>query len=297
MRNYLVLTIALGFFITPGFSQKLEHFDIIQLSLNKAADNRWKTSTPRFLTSFNPQGYNNQPQFFSPNEIYLTVQFPSDTNQTDIYALNLLTRTTTRVTATTTPEYSPTLMPGGRRFSAVRVEENGAQRLWSFPLDRADSGYPVFPALTNVGYHCWLHDTLVAVFLVGEGTAPHALGIVGTGKQQPVRVAFNIGRCLQNMPDGRLAYVHKATDQTWFLKAYDPRNGGSDILVTMPAGSEDFAVLADGTFLAGQGTKIFQCNPSRQKVWQEIADLRAYGIHNISRLALSADGKLALVVQ
>lgn len=295
MRNYATLIIAL--FTTFAFSQKLEHFDVILMALNKTPNNSWQATAPGFLTSFNPQGYNNQPQFFSPNEIYLTVQFPSDTNQTDIYALNLPTRTTTRVTATTTPEYSPTLMPGGRRFSAVRVEENGAQRLWSFPLDRADNGYPVFPALTNVGYHCWLRDTLAAVFLVGEGSAPHALGIVGIGRQQPTRVAFNIGRCLQKMPDGRLAYVHKATDQTWFLKTYDPVKGGSDILITMPTGSEDFAVLADGTFLAGQGAKLFHCDLSRQKTWQEIADLRTYGIHNISRLALSADGKLALVVQ
>ncbi|MEZ4940985.1 MAG: hypothetical protein R3D58_08950 [Saprospiraceae bacterium] len=296
MRNYATLLFALC--TTLVFSQKLEHFDVILMALNKAPNNIWQTSTPRFLTSFNPQGYNNQPQFFSPNELYLTVQFPADTNQTDIYALNLLTRTTTRVTATTTPEYSPTLMPGGRRFSAVRVEENGAQRLWSFPLDRADNGYPVFPALTNIGYHCWLRDTLAAVFLVGEGTAPHALGIVGTGRQQPTRVAFNIGRCLQKMPDGRLAYVHKATDQTWFLKAYDPVKGGSDILITMPAGSEDFAVLADGIFLAGQGAKIVQCNPGRQNVWQEIADLSTYGVRSISRLAVSPDGsKLALVVQ
>jgi hypothetical protein len=296
MRNYATLLFALC--TTLVFSQKLEHFDVIQLSLSKSPNNSWQTTAPRFLSGFNPQGYNNQPQFFSPNELYLTVQFPSDTNQTDIYALNLLTRTTTRVTATTTPEYSPTLMPGGRRFSAVRVEENGAQRLWSFPLDRADNGYPVFPALTNIGYHCWLRDTLAAVFLVGEGTTPHALGIVGTGKQQPVRVAFNIGRCLQKMPDGRLAYVHKATDQTWFLKAYDPVKGGSDILITMPAGSEDFAVLADGIFLAGQGAKIVQCNPGRQNVWQEIADLSTYGVRSISRLAVSPDGsKLALVVQ
>ncbi|MBK8969505.1 MAG: hypothetical protein IPM36_23150 [Lewinellaceae bacterium] len=296
MRNYATLLFALC--TTLVFSQKLEHFDVILMALNKAPNNIWQTSTPRFLSGFNPQGYNNQPQFFSPNELYLTVQFPADTNQTDIYALNLLTRTTTRVTATTTPEYSPTLMPGGRRFSAVRVEENGAQRLWSFPLDRADNGYPVFPALTNIGYHCWLRDTLAAVFLVGEGTTPHALGIVGTGKQQPVRVAFNIGRCLQKMPDGRLAYVHKATDQTWFLKAYDPVKGGSDILITMPAGSEDFAVLADGIFLAGQGAKIVQCNPGRQNVWQEIADLSTYGVRSISRLAVSPDGsKLALVVQ
>jgi len=297
MRKYVVASLAFVLCALPVFSQKLEHFDVILMALNKTPDNNWQATAPRFLTGFNPQGFNNQPQFFSPNEIYLTVQFPSDTNQTDIYALNLLTRTTTRVTATATPEYSPTLMPGGRRFSAVRVEADGAQRLWSFPIDRADNGYPLFPALTNVGYHCWLRDTLAAVFLVGENTAPHALAVVGAGRQQAARVAFNIGRCLQKMPDGRLAYVHKATDLTWFVKAYDPQKGGSDILMKTLPGSEDFAVLTDGTFLAGQGAKLFQYDPRRQNDWQEIADLSRYGVQRISRLALSADGKLALVVQ
>jgi hypothetical protein len=188
-------------------------------------------------------------------------------------------------------------MPNGRRFSAVRVEENGAQRLWSFPLDRADNGFPLFPALTNIGYHCWLHDTLAAVFLVGETTAPHALAIVGTARQKPTRVAFNIGRCLQKMPDGRLAYVHKATAQTWFLKVYDPRKGGSDILVKTLSGSEDFVVLPDGVFLAGQGAKLFQYDTRRQNNWLEVADLSRYGVKNITRLAVNANGNLAVVVQ
>jgi hypothetical protein len=297
MRKQTILGLVCALFCLPGlYAQQLEHFDLLLLSLNKTADNSWQPSTPRFLTGFNPKGYNNQPCFFSDYEIYLTVQLPSDTTQTEIYALNLLSRTTTRVTATTTPEYSPTPMPGGRRFSAVRVETDGAQRLWSFPKDRSDTGVPLFPALTNVGYHCWLNDTLAAVFLVGENE-PHALGIVSTGKQRPLRVAFNIGRCLQNLPDGRLAYVHKATEQTWFIKAYDPRKGGSDIVVKTLPGSEDFVLLPDGTYLAGNGAKLFQYNPLRQKDWSEIANLEKYGVRSISRLAISADGKLAVVVQ
>src|SRR5690349_2540611 len=144
-------------------AQKLTHHDILLLNLNKTSSGIWQPSTPKFLTAFNPKGYNNQPRFFTDNELWLTVQIPSDTTQTEIYALDLSGKSFTRVTATPkTGEYSPTLMPGGKRFSAVRVEEDGNQRLWSFPVDMSDNGHPEFDHLLNVGYHCWLNDTLAA---------------------------------------------------------------------------------------------------------------------------------------
>jgi hypothetical protein len=120
MRKLTIATLALLLSAPTGFSQKLEHFDVLLFALNRKPDSVWYPFAPRFLTTYNSGGYNNQPQFVSPHELYLTVQMPADTTQTDIYALNLLLNTTTRVTATTTPEYSPTPMPGGKRFSAVR---------------------------------------------------------------------------------------------------------------------------------------------------------------------------------
>ncbi len=298
MRKLAAGGLALLLSAPPVFSQHLEHFDVLLLSLAQHTDSSWHAAAPRFLTAFNPRGYNNQPQFFSANELYLTVQEPTDTTQTDILALNIPLRTTTRVTATQTPEYSPTLQPGGRRFSVVRVEPDGSQRLWSFPLDRSDNGRVVFPNLSNVGYHCWLNDTLAALFLVGENNETHALAVVGTSRQLPVRIAFNVGRCLQKMPDGRLAFIQKATEQTWFIKAYDAAKRTFDFLTKTLPGSEDFVVLPDGTFLAGSAGKLYAWNPRRQTDWKEITDLSRYGVHSITRLALSPDGKLlAIVVQ
>ena len=296
MRNYIIWP-ALLFSITALRSQQLEHFDLLLFSLNKQSDSTWQATAPRFLTGFNPRGYNNQPQFFSSYDLCLSVQTPDDTTQTEIYCLNPALRTTTRVTATTTPEYSPTPMPGGKFFSAVRVEADGTQRLWAFPLDRAHNGRPVFPNIAGVGYHCWLSDTLAALFMVGENNNAHYLALAGTGRQQLQRIAFNVGRCLQKMPDGRLAFIQKATEQTWFIKTFDLKNKTSDILVKTLPGSEDFVILADGTLLAGSGAKLYQYNPRRQTEWKEIADLKRFGVRNITRLAVSADGKLAVVVQ
>ena len=284
--------------IQPALSQRLEHHDLLLFSLAQNADSSWLPTAPRFLTKFNPRGYNNQPNFFSDNELYLTVQFPADTTQTDLVALDLGSLTQTRVTATPlTAEYSPTLMPNGRRFSCIRVEEDGSQRLWSFPVDRSDNGRPEFPGLYGVGYHCWLRDTLAAFFIVGEKGAPHTLQVAGTRAQKPQRIASNIGRCLLKTARGQLAFVTKATEQTWFLKTWDPQTNQQEIVVKMPVGSEDFTILPDGTYMAGNGARLFQYKPGRQTEWKEIANLSPYGVKKITRLASTKNKKLVVVVE
>ena len=272
--------------------------DILLYSLLKTADSTWRAEAPRFLTVFNRGGYNNQPNFFNNNELWLTAQFRNDTTQTDLVALDLLRKTETRVTATTTTaEYSPTPMPGGKRFSAVRVEENGQQRLWSFPMDRSDPGRPEFPNIYNVGYHCWLQDTLVAFFIVGEDGEPHTLQVAGVKKQKLKWVASNIGRCMAKKSDGKLLFVQKATAQTWYLKTWDPRTNIQEIVLKMLPGTEDFALLPDGTFLCGSGSKLYQYHPRHDTDWNLLADLGKYAVKKITRLAASKDGKLAVVVQ
>ena len=296
MRNVLTL-LAVFSTVFPATAQRLDHTDMLLFTMQKTADSTWQPAAPRFLTAFNPRGFNNQPAFFSNNELYLTVQIPADTTQTDIYTLDLLMKTQTRVTATpATAEYSPTPMPGGRRFSAVRVEEDGNQRLWSFPLDRSDSGRPEFPNILNVGYHCWLRDTLAALFIVGDDGAAHTLYTAGIKSQKLQRIASDIGRCLQTLPDGRLAFVAKTSEKTWFLKTFDPKKPIPEIVVIMLPGSEDFALMPDGTFISGSRSKLYQFKPGRNTDWKEIADLSKFGVKNITRLAASKDGKLAVVV-
>ena len=281
----------------PLAAQRLPLTDVILFVMTAGADSLWRPTAPRFLTVFNRRGYNNQPSFFSNNDLYLTVQLPADTTQTDIYSLNLASQTLTRVTETSrTAEYSPTLMFGGQRFSAVEVGEDGTQRLVSYPLDRSGSGRPELSKVTGIGYHCWLRDTLAALFLVGQNDAAHVLYVAGTRGQKLQRVTANPGRCLLPIAGGKLAYVHKATEQTWYLKIYDPQKLTSENLVKMPAGSEDFVLFPNGAYLVSSGAKLWQYQPGRQSAWQEVADLSKYGVKNISRLAVSRDGKLAVVV-
>jgi hypothetical protein len=251
----------------------------------------------KMLTAFNPYGYNNQPQWITNNELYLAVQFPNDTNQTDIWSLSLLNNVITRVTATPESEYSPTLMPDRRTISCVRVDAGGGttQRLWSYPIDRSSTGSDLLSLHPGVDYHAWLSDKKLALFMV-NGAANH-LQLVNSDDQSSIQLTTGIGRSLARMKDGKLAYVHKETAKKWVIKSMDPLSyTNTPIAETIP-GSEDFALLSDGTFLMGLGAKMYALSPSDpQKQWREVADLTKYGVVNIKRLAVSREGdKIAIV--
>jgi len=268
--------------------------NVYLFDMKQVTDELFVFSNPKFLTGFNKGGYNNQPSFVSNNEIYLTVNSPETAEQTDIYSLNLTTNTRTRVTNTVESEYSPTLLPSGYEFSAVRVEADGlqTQRLWKFPMDRSGKGEPVFYNIKDVGYHYWIDRTNVAMFIVGQ---PHMLVIGNTRSEAVNQIMPNIGRCFQEMPNGNLAFIHKIADDFWQIRELNPLTKKSDAVVTTIKGCEDFIVRPDGTILMGNGSKLYKFNRAIDKNWIEIADFSYYNINNISRMAVSRDNKIVFV--
>ena len=292
------ITVSLIICLSAGLqAQRLAHHDVLLLKIAENEGN-WKVGEASFLTSFNPEGYNNQPKFFSESELWLTVQSDSDTTQTDIYALNLSDKTVAAITRTRrTAEYSPTLMPGGKRFSAVRVEEDGNQRLWSFPVNAEDNGRPEFESVYDVGYHCWINDTSAALFIVGHESEPHQLVVKGLNEQASRKIANKPGRCLLMKKDGQLAFVQKITEQIWYLKQWSPVTNKQEIIVKMPSGSEDFAILPDGSFLTAQGATLYVYSPGRDTDWKEAGNLAQYGVKKITRVAVSPGGRAAVVVE
>ena len=262
--------------------------------INQLTDSLFELNDPQYLTYFNGDGYNNQPHFFNKNELYITVQYPYD-DQTEIYSLNLKTRKKMQVTATPNEsEYSPSLMPDKKHFSAIRVEAdaNETQRLWQFPINRSYNGKPIFKYIKGVGYHHWINNNEVAMFVVDE---PNYLTIGDIRTDRTTDIAENIGRCFQTLPNGDLAYIHKITDLTWNIMALNPYTKKPKKVIKTLTGSEDFVIMPDGTFIMGKGSRLFKFHPAYDSNWLEIADLRYYNINKISRLAVSKDNKLAVV--
>lgn len=280
-------------------AQQLPTTNIMLFDFNQKNDSTFSFKNPIFLTDFNKNGYNNQPYFISNDELYLTVQLSDDTTQTDIYSLNLKSKKMLQVTATIESEYSPTFIPTRSpsdeyQFSCVRVEEDGSQRLWRFPLKRNSKGSPVFKNIKNIGYHFWVDYRDLVLFSVGT---PHKMLVADSRDESARFVTSNIGRCFQELPDGKIAYVEKVAEDTWLLKKVDPRSYNTSLITATFVGSEDFVTLRDGTIIVASGNKLYKFNQRIDTTWMEIADLNYYGMNNITRIAVnSAQNRIAMVI-
>lgn len=262
-------------------------FDIEQ------ADSIYIFKNPKHLTADNSRGYNNQPSFLSNTELLYTAQGPAD-NQTDIYLLDLEKKTKLRMTKTPESEYSPKPTPGNLYFSVVRVEqdEDRSQRLWQYPLDRGDKGKASLRYLRGVGYYHWLDRFTVALFNVA---ATNYLSVADTRDESSRHLAPDVGRCFGTSPNGRLVFVHKITDGNWMLKAMNKATLQTQEIVRTLPGSEDFAILKDGTILMARGSRVYKFHPVKDKDWKEMVDLKTLGITSITRLAVSGGNQLAVV--
>lgn len=244
------------------------------------------------------EGYDNQPAF-SPDGKTLYYTSEAD-GQTDLWAIDLADQQAQRVIETAESEYSPTPIPAGSEssgveaLSSVRVEADGTQRLWRFPLDGGEPT-PVLETIRPVGYHAWSGRELV-LFVLDE---PHRL--VRTSADQPMAegrtVAADIGRALHAIPGSRaFSFVHKAGDDGWWLKRLAVEDDEITPLIRLFDGREDVTWSPDGQVWTADGSVLYRACTDCEQDWKPVADLADRGIGEITRLAISADGgRLAFV--
>ena len=256
------------------------------------------------VTEITPHaGYNNQPAFSADGR---TVYYVDDVNgATDIVRYDRTSGARTRVTQTPEAEFSPTPMPDGRSLSAVRVARptstgeayTESQQLWRYDT----TGRAIAPILgmRRIGYHCWIGDGMVAVFVVGneDNNQPHTLRFVDLASRQSVTVARSIGRTIRMSPQQRLTYVDKSDSTRWMLMVVMSFEEIGVPILVMPQGSEDFAWLADGRLLISTADGIVMASQTSD-VWAFTPVSGTLPLRGrIGRIAMSADGRtLAMVV-
>lgn len=231
-------------------------------------------------------GYDNQPMFLGDGTLVFTAQHGE---QTDIYRVMAMDQVVA-FTRTTTSEYSATPVPGRDELSTIRVEGDGRQRLWAFPLSGAEPRL-VLEDIEPVGYHAWLDDGTLALFVLGE---PATLAIVAPGEQTARTVASDIGRSLHRIPgQSRFSFLQREGEE-WRIRAYDPVAGAVEDLGAALEGSQDMAWTPDGRMLMAVGSQIHARGVDDTE-WRLFADLEGL-VGSISRMAVSGDGtRIALV--
>ncbi len=241
-------------------------------------------------------GYDNQPHFSAGGEQLLYTSIDA-TGQADIYLYDLASGKRRQITATPESEYSPTPTPGtAGAISVVRVEADGKQRLWRFPVagKPADAGAAelILADVEPVGYHAWGSAEELVLFVLGE---PATLQRVRLGGKAEV-VARDIGRALHPIPGRRaVSFVHKEGGEGWWIKSLDLGSGKIERLARAFPQREDLTWSPAGELWMADGSVVHRWCESCGG-WRVVGDLGKHGLGEITRLAIDPGGeRLALV--
>ena len=286
--HFAVVKIALLFLLfTNSLLAQLPNTDIWLLNISNNGDS---ISVSGAVNITNREGYDNQPAF-TPDGTAIYFTSIRDEKQSDIYKYDLKTKQTSAITNTPTSEYSTTFMKDGKHFSVVMVEPDSTQRLWRYPL-KGGKAKLLLSHVDSVGYHCWYIGNRAAVYLL---TDPHSLCLASDDYKRPRYIDDHIGRCIK-FHNTMLLYTKKTADDKhqfcmfnlpgWHVKAYDSF-----------IESEDFDLInkQKQQVVYGKGSVLYTTFVYEQKK-KVLVDLSSYGIQNITRIAVSPDGKQMAIV-
>jgi hypothetical protein len=285
----LALAALTGLALAPAAALTAQDATDIHLLNLQRVGNRLAVVGPPVAVTDRP-GYDNQPAFAPDGHAILYTSIRDE--KADTYRYDVPTGAGARVTRTPESEYSPTPIPGSDRFSVVRVEVDGTQRLWSFAADGSDPRL-VLPDVAPVGYHAWADAGTLALFILGD---PPTLRLAEPGPGHARVVAEGIGRAIQPVPGRRAVTFTQELDGEWWLRELDVGSGHARSLARLLGPDTYHAHAPGGDILAAHGTRIYQLLEGGE--WAAIGDLAAHGLHGLSRLAVSPDGaRLAVVAE
>lgn len=237
-------------------------------------------------------GYDNQPSFTPDGKVLLYVGTVE--GQTEVFQYSLDSGNKTRLTNSPGSEYSPMVMPDHTHFSTIILEKDGRQLLWKYPLAGGEPQV-VVPDLV-IGYHAWFDYKLLYSFVLGDTVSLQESDLSSATNRV---LTSNIGRSLHKIPHkGLISFIDKRQPDKWIIVSYNPANGSIEPIAIALPGAEDMAWGPDGSLWMGKGSFLYKLHPTKDKGWQQIADLNKWGLKGITRLAISPDGKkIAIVVE
>ncbi|MDM7860032.1 hypothetical protein QTP81_05420 [Alteromonas sp. ASW11-36] len=242
--------------------------------------------------------YHNQP-YFSADQQFLYYTAADAQQQTDLWRYELSKQEHINLTSSTTSEYSPTPLPSADGLSGIWVDEQGKQWLRAWSLN----GQPPTKLLNvePIGYHVWLNDGEVLVFVLGSGETPvHTLQrhtVKGATKRTEATVIdTNIGASLWAIPGkpGKFSYSKTLEGRHW-LMAYDSNTGAIETLAELPAESSYYAWTPDGHAVTVAADEKALIRYDGQQ-WQTLFTIDSHCNNGATRLVFAPQGnKLALV--
>ena len=237
------------------------------------------------------EGYDSQPSFIS-NE---TLVFAGNNNgQTDISEYNFNTKLKRWVNEETEGgEYSPQKFPSSNDIAAVRLDKDGKQRLYRYNMESGNSS--VLIEDVQVAYFAFYNDKQILATVLSNEKLD--LTMIDLQTKTVDTLFSDAGRSIQKVPNTKsMSYTLFNENKNLDLYVLDINSEESYFITELPYGVEDYVWLNDTQVLVGMESKLYIYDTLGEQQWIKVASVSEYGIKNISRMAISPNGKkLALV--
>jgi len=287
LKQTFFLTLILSF--SALFSQTNTEVYLMDLEFSETDFN-----VSNFRNISNNKGYDSQPSFYD-NESILYAR--TRETSTDIAKYHILRTSYSWVNKTTAGgEYSPQGIPKSKNVSVVRLDTTGLQRLYSYHLKTME------PTLLidnfQVAYYSFYNsNTILSSVLSGNNLD---LVISDLSEKTNDTLVLNVGRAIQKVPNTpeTMSYTSVNEEGNQDIFQLDMKSLESFFVAQLPIGIQDHIWLNESTLLIGSRDKLFLLDLFGNGDWKLVADLSEYKIKEITRLAVSPDGKkLALVAE
>lgn len=270
--------------------------------------------------------YTNQPYFFDNNRLFYTQAMPKENVlinvdviaavseeiqehakevdetpvQMDTWVFDFSLGKAKNISQSETSEYSPTPYPETPDMSLIRVNDLGKQELWRINMQGKAIAH-LAPLIEPVGYHAWLNNKEVLLFVLGEPNTLQRVNALASDANAEV-IDKNIGASLYRFEKTDWFLYTSNTDGN-YLNAYNTKTKKIIQVVRMPKNSEYFSVSPLGHVITSDGETLWQGKfmMKGDKIkpldrWQAIKIKQPECAKGISRTAISPDTSMIALV-
>ena len=277
------------FVIANIFAQKATEIYLFDI---KRTENSYVITNPVNIS--NHEGYDNQPSFTEDGTSILFTSMRD--GQTDIARYNIIKANRIWITDTPVNEYSPAPYLGKKKYFTCVRSENSEQFLYKYSYNNKEPEV-LIPNLT-VGYYVWFNKNIVITYVLGD---IESIQVSNFKYKIKYPIAQNIGRSLNRIPNpssigrDKISFISKSYGNPEIYEI-DPLNSESTYLIDPVEGAEDLTWTIDGAILMAKDDVIYKFHPDTDSSWKAILIESEFPLKNITRLAVSPDGKKIAVV-
>ena len=239
--------------------------------------------------------YDNQP-FFTENSDAVLFVSNQDGKQTDVYEYHLSTGETVQLTDTAYSEFSPKSYNEGASITFVSEGGNPYQSVWELARKSGKSTW-LLNSKEPVGYYGVNGKTGDVLFWSRYGWSVQYLNI----KRNEVR--FVSGNVIPSSPQqipnsNRFSFVHRQANGEVWIKSFDPKTFSITPLTPIYGRNYDYTWAPNGDILRVEQNQLFIFpQQSQEQQWQKGQELSEHFSGQVSRLAISNDGKKIALVE